>query len=178
MILIILLYVFKGKRNFLIDSLFRFKWFLVLFSVVSTAVFIFNPAVAQQGERTLGLARRQVEKSGAYSFSADIQQTLIPRPVVGMIGETSPQVDMTLPVTAELQLRFEGEGVNPQPLLFQQEGQNSYLLEDGERIRIDNPTWWLIIAMGLGVEEIESGRPDFSAAFGRNNGVYLGQFGR
>jgi hypothetical protein len=124
----------------------RFKWILGLVIVGMTAVFIFNPAAAQQGERALGEARQQVEENGAYSFTADIEQTLIPRPVVSMIGESSQRVDMRLdgdvsqPDLASLQLRFEGDGANAQPLVFQQEGSDTYLLKDGERIKIDSPT--------------------------------------
>jgi hypothetical protein len=146
MILFILVFLFKGKNEFLMKNLSRIKWLTVLFSIVTMAIFFFHPAGAQQGEKALGEARQHVAANGAYSFTADIEQTLIPCPVASMIGETSQRVDMRLdgdvilPDSAELQLRFEGEGANVQPLVFEQEGPDSYLLKDGERIKIDNPT--------------------------------------
>ena len=56
---------------------------------------------------------------GAYRFTADAEQTLIPRPLPSMIGQTDERVDLriegevALPDHARLQLRFEGDSSTP-----------------------------------------------------------------
>lgn len=77
---------------------------------------------APSPESELQAAWERARQAGAYSFTADAEQTLIPRPIPGMIGQTDQRVDLrlegevTLPDHAHLQLRFEGAGLNQQPL--------------------------------------------------------------
>ncbi|MCP4360538.1 MAG: hypothetical protein GY796_21225, partial [Chloroflexi bacterium] len=89
--------------------------------------------------------RARVTEIGAYQFTADVEQTLIPRPVPSMIGKTNERLDMridgdvTLPDEAYLQIRLEGAGLNVPPLGIEQNGSDAFLLKDGERIQVENP---------------------------------------
>jgi hypothetical protein len=192
MLLLVILFLLRDKKGNIISSLARYKRFLVLIVVGLSAVFAFSGVAAQQGRQGLEAARLQVEESGAYNFTADIEQTLIPRPVASMIGETSQRVDMRLdgnvtgPESAQLQLRFEGDGANAQPLIFEQEGQESYLLKEGERIKIDSPTGgalpttdmmtYLAAAENVVVLEGDSAAPDGYTLYGFDiNGTRMAQ---
>ena len=39
-------------------------------------------------------ARQRVEEAGSYRFTADVEQTLVPRPLPEMIGQSSQRVDL------------------------------------------------------------------------------------
>jgi hypothetical protein len=85
------------------------------------------------------------EAVGAYDFRADTQQTLRPRSVPGMIGQTSQSVNMSLdgemvsPYEAHLTVRMERAGLDPTPVTLVQEGSQTYVLKDGEKIPTQNP---------------------------------------
>jgi len=63
-----------------------------------------------------------------------------------MIGQTDQRVDarisgeVTLPDFARITLRFEGAGLDEQPLELIQDGIESYVVRDGEKVAVDNPT--------------------------------------
>ena len=48
-------------------------------------------------------ARQRVEEAGSYRFTADVEQTMVPRPLPEMIGQRSQRFD----------LRLEGEALAP-----------------------------------------------------------------
>ena len=62
-----------------------------------------------------------------------------------MIGESSRRIDLRLdtqvadPENSTSNLRFEGGGPGAEPLTLKQEGGDTFLLKDGERIPIQNP---------------------------------------
>jgi hypothetical protein len=62
-----------------------------------------------------------------------------------MIGQSDQRVntriegEITLPDQAHLTLRFEGAGLNAQPLEIIQDGVESYLVQNGEKTLVDNP---------------------------------------
>lgn len=88
----------------------------------------------------------RAREAGSYRFTADVEQTLVPRALPSMVGQRDERVDMrlegevTLPNYGVLRLRFEGAaGTDQQPLTIVQEAGQSYLLRDGERVPLDNP---------------------------------------
>ena len=105
-----------------------------------------RPPAAPSPEDALRDAWEQAQAAGSYRFTADSEQTLIPRPVPGMIGQTDQRVDarisgeVTLPDFARITLRFEGAGLDEQPLELIQDGIESYVVRDGEKVAVDNPT--------------------------------------
>ncbi|MFZ0546705.1 MAG: hypothetical protein WAM60_14760 [Candidatus Promineifilaceae bacterium] len=86
----------------------------------------------------------QVEQSGQYGFTAQVEQTLIPRPIAGNIGRNEERVDMVLtgdvelPDYALIDLRFEGDE-GGSVLTIEQDGADVYLIQGGERTQIENP---------------------------------------
>jgi uncharacterized repeat protein (TIGR01451 family) len=88
----------------------------------------------------------RAREAGSYRFTADVEQTLIPRASTTTIGQRDQRVDMrldgevTLPDYGVLRLRFEGAaGTLQEPLTIVQEAGQSYLLREGERVPLDNP---------------------------------------
>jgi len=123
---------------------------LVLVLVILFALFI-SMTIAQakapsvEGDDSLfGEILEQVEISGRYRFVANIEQTLIPRPVPSNIGQSEERVDtritglVTLPDSALITLQFEGS-LNAPPITLEQDEGRTYLLKDGERQEIENP---------------------------------------
>jgi len=96
-------------------------------------------------EQAVNRAWQQAQAAGAYRFTADAEQTLIPRAISSMIGQTDQRVDtrlegeVTLPDQARLTLHFEGAGPDTAPLEIIQDGTESFLVQDGEKIPVDNP---------------------------------------
>lgn len=88
---------------------------------------------------------QRVLTAGAYEFTADSEQTLLPRPLPDMIGQTDQRVDMyvsgevTLPDFSRFSVSLDGIGLDPTPVAVVQEGANSYLLHEGEKIPLNNP---------------------------------------
>ncbi|MCP4542038.1 MAG: hypothetical protein GY832_33345 [Chloroflexi bacterium] len=88
--------------------------------------------------------QNRIESAGGYDFTAQVEQTLIPRPVPANIGKGAERVDsqvsgqVVLPDYAQMTLRFEA-GANLPPLTIEQDGADTYLIENGERTRIQNP---------------------------------------
>jgi putative oxidoreductase len=84
-------------------------------------------------------------EAGNYRFSAELEQTMKPRPIPSMIGETSQKVDMLvegkvlLPDSTELQLGIEANGLETQSLRLIQSGQDTFVDMYGNLERIDNP---------------------------------------
>lgn len=87
----------------------------------------------------------RVTAVSGYTFTTDVEQTLLPRPVVSMIGQTSQRVDMRIdgqvqvPDYSEITVRFEGGDAALPVIGLVQEGPDTFLLQDGERIPVENP---------------------------------------
>ena len=96
-------------------------------------------------EQALADAYQRTLDAGSYEFTADSEQLLLPRPLPSMIGQTSQRVDMhvngevTLPDYSMLSVSLDGAGLNPAPVAIIQEGTNSYLLREGEKVPVENP---------------------------------------
>ncbi len=96
-------------------------------------------------EDELRAAWQRAQQAGAYGFTADAEQTLIPRPLPSMIGETNQRADwrlegeVTLPDYARLKLRFEGGGFGASPVEVIQDGTETYMLVGGEQVPVENP---------------------------------------
>ena len=103
-----------------------------------------SPATSSP-EDELQAAWQRAQQAGAYHFTADAEQTLIPRSLSSMIGETDQRADwrlegeVTLPDHARLKLRFEGAGLDASPVEIVQDGAETYMLVDGEQIPVENP---------------------------------------
>jgi hypothetical protein len=113
---------------------------------VLTLLWAAYPSATTSAEQNgLEAAWQRAREAGAYDFIADVEQTLIPRPLPSMIGQTDERVDIrvegevTLPDYARLQLRFEGGGLDVPSLGLIQDGTDSFLLKDGEKIPVENP---------------------------------------
>ncbi|MCO5207949.1 MAG: hypothetical protein M9928_23355 [Anaerolineae bacterium] len=115
---------------------------LCLIALLTIAVNL--PAQANEAPDVLDPIIEQIEASGHYRFSAQVEQTLIPRPVPANIGTTEQRIDMqlngevTLPDSAVLEVQFEANAETP-PIRIEQVGADTYLLHNGERTQIENP---------------------------------------
>ena len=118
---------------------------LVALCALTLLLVAYPTATTSAEQNSLQAAWERAREAGAYDFIADIEQTLIPRPLPSMIGQTDQRVDMrikgeaALPNYARLQLRFEGGGLDAPPLELIQDGAKTYLLKDGEKIPVENP---------------------------------------
>ena len=85
------------------------------------------------------------EAVGVYDFGAEVQQTLRPRAIPEMIGQTSQSVNMSLdgqalsPHEAQLTVRMEGAGLDPTPVTLAQQGNQTFILKDGQKTPTQNP---------------------------------------
>ena len=99
----------------------------------------------KQPRVSLEQAYQRVLDAGTYDFTADAEQTLLPRPLPNMIGQTDQRVDMhiegevTLPDKTQFSLSLDGAGLDPTPVTMVQEGTDTYLLREGEKIPVENP---------------------------------------
>ena len=88
--------------------------------------------------------QKRIQAAGGYEFTAQIEQTLVPRAIPANIGQGAERVDsqltgqVTLPDHAQLTLRFEA-GANLPLLTLEQDGANTYLIQGSERTLIENP---------------------------------------
>ena len=118
---------------------------LVVLCVLTLALLVYPAVTSAVQPAPLEEAWERARDVGAYDFIADVEQTLIPRPLPSMIGQTDQRVDMRIegevasPDYARLQLRFEGGGLDVPPLELIQDGAETYLLKDGEKIPVENP---------------------------------------
>ena len=118
--------------------------FIVL-CVLSLALVVCPTITTSAESNGLQAAWERAREAGAYDFTADVEQTLIPRPLPSMIGQTDERVDMriegevALPDYTRLQLRFEGGGLDMPALELIQDGAETFLLKDGEKIPVENP---------------------------------------
>ena len=93
-------------------------------------------------EHVLETLQTAFADSDEYRFTAQIEQTLIPLATAANIGKSEERIDSQLlgQITPEknvLDWRFEG---NRMPkLLLEQEGGNTYFIQNGERTLIENP---------------------------------------
>ncbi len=118
---------------------------LIVLGVLALMLLVYPAITSAVQPDPLQEAWERARAAGAYDFTADVEQTLIPRPLPSMIGETDQRVDMrvegevVLPDYARLQLRFEGGGLDVPPLGLIQDGAEAFLLKDGEQIPVENP---------------------------------------
>ncbi|MEM7800275.1 MAG: hypothetical protein AAF633_13860, partial [Chloroflexota bacterium] len=117
----------------------------VLLFVVFLSIAPFAYAqIGVEEEQPLDPAIAQIEAAGEYSFIAQVEQTLIPRPNPENVGTTEQYIDsqmtgkVVLPDYAQINLQFES-GSDLPPITIEQEGENIFLIEDGERTQIENP---------------------------------------
>ncbi|MCA9980992.1 MAG: hypothetical protein KDD89_09165, partial [Anaerolineales bacterium] len=115
---------------------------IILFAPLGMELHASETVQPTDGEQALEALKSNFALSEAYQFTAQIEQTLIPRATAVNIGETEQRSDAQLmgnitPEKSTLDLRFEGGNV-PNFSLEQEDGQ-MFLLRDGERTLIDNP---------------------------------------
>ncbi|MEM9773259.1 MAG: hypothetical protein AAF902_01670, partial [Chloroflexota bacterium] len=85
-----------------------------------------------------------LEAVGEYAFTAEVEQTLIPRPLPTNIGKSEERYDsqvsgdVVFPDFVALDLRFESN-TNLPPIKLEQVGHDTYLIEGTERTLIENP---------------------------------------
>ncbi|MCP5098454.1 MAG: hypothetical protein GY943_23130, partial [Chloroflexi bacterium] len=132
----------------------------------------------------------QIEISGEYNFVAQIEQTLIPRPIPANFGKSEERIDsqlsgeVSLPDSAKLTWQFEA-GAEMPPIIFEQEGADTYLIHEGERTQIENPMAglspsnnfiaYLHAAENLRVDENNT-HPDFTVYLFDLNGTKMADF--
>lgn len=123
------------------------QYFLgLLFLIVISGIQLKTTTSASNGfEDEIHDAWQQIIEIGAYDFSAEIEQTLIPLPVPGMIGQTDMQLSMdvdgsiALPDQTHLRLKIQGAGLDNSSIEMVQNGTETYLIKDGEQIPVRNP---------------------------------------
>jgi hypothetical protein len=85
----------------------------------------------------LAQAWERARAAGSYRFSASVDQTMVPRPIPEMIGQSQVQVTLEqdgavlLPGRAYVELRVAGSGREESAALLR-DGQETYLLQGGE----------------------------------------------
>lgn len=122
------------------------KILVLLILLVITLWAMTSPILAQteKPDDVMTAVKEQIEASGQYNFTAQIEQTLIPRPIPVNIGTTEQRIDtqmtgkVILPNYAQINLQFEANGDVP-PITIEQDGVNVYLIQNGERTLIENP---------------------------------------
>ena len=121
----------------------RRRWFLLVFPLL--LVFIAARLEGWAQPSPIEAIRERVSAAGSYRFIADVEQTLVPRALPEMIGQTSQRVDVrlegevALPERAHLQMRIEGGGLDAAPVSLVQSGGQTFAQIDGELQPIDNP---------------------------------------
>jgi len=118
---------------------------------------------------------------GSYAFTADIEQTVVPRPIPSMIGQTNQRVDVRaegqveLPDYSRLQIRFEGEGPGSPALTVVRDGAETYMLENNERVPLDSPLgpasptadFLAYLAAAVNIQEVHAPSAEIPAGFTR-----------
>jgi len=90
-------------------------------------------------------AQQRAAAFGSYTFTADVEQRLIPHPTAANIGEPDQRLDLrlegevTLPDHARMVMRFEGAGADSPEIELIREGHEVYLLQDGALTPMDDP---------------------------------------
>ncbi|MEZ4595230.1 MAG: hypothetical protein R3D55_29400, partial [Chloroflexota bacterium] len=120
-------------------------------AVSATSESMPNPAAPLEEELALPQPPRSLEEAyqrvlavGAYKFSAQSEQTLVPRPIPSMIGQSEQRVDMqvagevTLPDYSMMSVSLDGFGLDPTPVTMIMENGESYILQQGEKILTEN----------------------------------------
>ena len=117
---------------------------LVMLLCGATAVRLYADASQPQSDAEAAIAQLQANlaPSDSYRFTAQIEQTLIPRATGANIGRSEERIDSQLigqvsPEKNVLDLRFEGN--NMPNLLLEQTDGNTYLIQNGERTLINSP---------------------------------------
>ena len=105
-----------------------------------------HPTVAAStGRNSLEAAWQEALDAGACRFGADAEQTLVRRPVPGMIGQTDERMDMhlegdvTWPDRNRLRLQLSGAGLGSMAAELVQDGSEIYLFRSEERFPVQNP---------------------------------------
>ncbi|MFQ6102474.1 MAG: hypothetical protein ACE5OS_14775, partial [Anaerolineae bacterium] len=116
---------------------------LLTLTVASLARAAAPPSPADQ----LRAAWRQAQKAGSYALSADIEQTLIPRPTVYNVGRSDEHValraegQVRLPDYSYLRLLpvLAPPGADLTPIEVERIGAETWVTMDGKRERMDDP---------------------------------------
>ncbi len=118
----------------------------LLFSLLSLiTLFVLTTTIHVANSAPFDDIQQQIEAAGIYYFTADIEQTLIPRAIPANIGQSEQRIDTRItgqiisPDQAELTLQFEGGGLNIPTFTIEQDGANTYLIQGNERTAIENP---------------------------------------
>jgi hypothetical protein len=105
-----------------------------------------HPTVAASaGRNSLEAAWQESVDAGTCRFGAEVEQTLVPRPVPGMIVQTDERLDMrlegnvTLPDQNRLCLQLRGAGLGSTLVELAQNGSETYLFRSEERFPVQNP---------------------------------------
>ena len=115
--------------------------------VTTLLIILFTLFLATQTEAreddTFGPILNRLQDQGTYHFTADIEQTLIPRAIPEMMGRSDERVDMHIEAAVDVPKAYtrltlipEGDGV---PIAIEQKDGEFYLLQGGERTAIQNP---------------------------------------
>jgi len=121
----------KNKTRLLLLCLFTILLFVI-------------PAAYAANDNPLARVQQQLASLDAYTFTGDVEQTLIPAATSANIGTSETRVDThfsgkkTGTDQIEVSLRLEGGGVNSPAITIAQDGAKTYLIEAGERTEIDS----------------------------------------
>ena len=93
-------------------------------------------------ERAISALQASMANSDTYSFTAQVEQVLIPRATANNIGQSEERIDSMIigeiaPDINTIELRFESAGL-PNVLMEQEDGK-TYVIQEGERTLIDSP---------------------------------------
>ena len=89
---------------------------------------------------------QRAREAGSYRLIADVEQTLYPRPLPELIGQSESAVDLRLegeahlPDRAMVTLRVEADGLDTQPVKLYRLGDQVLMSEGGELRPVDDPS--------------------------------------
>ena len=118
------------------------KSFLLL--LLFTISLLIIPVTYAKNDNPLLSVQQQLADIGAYQFTGDIEQTLIPIANSANIGQSETRIDthFTGQKTAvnqfNISLQLEGGGINTPAINLEQDGAKLYLVENGERTELES----------------------------------------
>ncbi|MCW5852953.1 MAG: FG-GAP repeat protein, partial [Anaerolineae bacterium] len=118
---------------------------VILAATLFAALWLARPSASLADGERFRAAWEQARRAGSYRFNADIEQTLTPRPLPELIGQTEQQVtllaqgDVQLPGRARLQLQLSQGLTSIPPITLIQQGDQAFIQKGDKLELVQNP---------------------------------------
>ena len=113
------------KRRHSTKHSHSFSWLVAVLCLLTLALLVYPTVTSTAQCGGPEAAWKRAREASAYHFTTDVEQTLIPRPLPSMIGQTDERVDMRIEgkVTLPDQARMEFRSVIPSTPTQSPDGQ-------------------------------------------------------